>query len=76
MTDEYDDFNVGIDIKMKEKVFAFFKRLHSKNEFGGGSGAGMAIVKKVLDRHKVPIDFESEVGIGTTLIMEFENCAI
>jgi len=57
-------------------VFAFFKRLHAKTEFGGGSGAGMAIVKKVLDRHDVPIDFESKEGEGTTFIMDFKSCAV
>lgn len=70
------DNGIGIDFEMKDKVFAFFKRLYNRSEFGGGSGAGMAIVKKVLDRHKVPIDFESEMGKGTTFIMDFGSCIV
>lgn len=70
------DNGIGIAPEDKAKVFAFFRRLHAKTEFGGGTGAGMAIVKKVLDRHNVSIDFESEVGKGTTFIMDFSECNI
>lgn len=70
------DNGIGISQDHKEKVFAFFKRLHAKTEFGGGSGAGMAIVKKVLDRHKASIDYRSELGEGTTFLINFENSKI
>lgn len=70
------DNGIGIDLKFKEKVFSFFKRLHAKDEYGGGTGAGMAIVQKVLERHKATIDFESKIGEGTIFIMDFESCAV
>ena len=68
------DNGIGIDESMKNKVFAFFKRLHVKEEYGGGTGAGMAIVQKVLDRHKASIDFKSNLGEGTTFSIDFSNC--
>lgn len=65
------DNGIGINEKYKNKVFAFFKRLHAKDEYGGGTGAGMAIVKKVLDQHNATIDFKSKEGEGTTFILDF-----
>lgn len=67
------DNGIGIDESMKDKVFAFFKRLHAKDEYGGGTGAGMAIVQKVLDRHNATIDFQSKIGEGTTFILDFSK---
>lgn len=72
----FEDNGIGIDEKHKEKVFAFFRRLHSKNEYGGGTGAGMAIVKTVLYHHKTTIDFTSTIGKGTKFIMDFSKCAV
>lgn len=43
-----------------------FKRLHGRDQFGGGSGAGLAIVKKIIERHKGKIWIESVYGQGTT----------
>lgn len=67
------DNGIGIDESMKDKVFAFFRRLHAKDEYGGGTGAGMAIVQKVLDRHNATIDFASKIGEGTTFILDFSK---
>lgn len=72
----FKDNGIGIRAEDKEKVFAFFRRLHGKEEFGGGTGAGMAIVKTVLDRHGVSIDYQSEVGKGTTFILDCKSCAV
>lgn len=72
----FKDNGIGIRSEDKDKVFAFFRRLHGKEEFGGGTGAGMAIVKTVLDRHGVGIDYESEVGKGTTFILNCTSCAV
>lgn len=70
------DNGIGIDESMKDKVFAFFKRLHAKDEYGGGTGAGMAIVQKVLDRHGASIDFESKVGEGTVFFIDYTSCVV
>lgn len=60
------DNGIGIPKKHQERIFLMFKRLHHKDKFDGGSGAGLAIVKKIIQRHNGRIWLESEVGEGTT----------
>jgi signal transduction histidine kinase len=43
-----------------------FKRLHPRDSFGGGSGAGLTIVKKLVEQHFGRIWIESVHGQGTT----------
>jgi light-regulated signal transduction histidine kinase (bacteriophytochrome) len=43
-----------------------FKRLHGRDEFGGGVGAGLTVVKKVVQRHGGCIWLNSAVGAGST----------
>ena len=59
------DNGIGIDPKYHDQIFGIFKRLHSADEFEG-SGAGLSIVKKVIDDHKGKVWIESEAGKGTT----------
>jgi len=59
------DNGIGIDPKYHEKVFGIFQRLHSQDEFEG-SGAGLGIVKKVIDDHKGRVWIDSAAGKGTT----------
>jgi len=61
------DNGIGIDPKYHDKVFGIFKRLHSQDEFEG-SGAGLGIVKKVVDDHKGKVWIESEAGKGTKFL--------
>lgn len=63
------DSGVGFDNRYVEKLFQPFQRLH-KQTFQG-SGIGLAIVKKILDRHGATVSVESEVDHGTTFRIRF-----
>lgn len=59
------DNGIGIERQYFEKIFKVFKRLHVREAYGGGSGAGLAIVKKLVGQHSGKIWVESETGKGT-----------
>ncbi|GAB3293484.1 ATP-binding protein [Hymenobacter tenuis] len=60
------DQGIGIDAKHHETIFKIFKRLHSQEKFGGGTGAGLAIAKKMIEKHFGEIWVESVPGQGAT----------
>jgi len=61
------DNGIGIQDKHKDRVFNIFQRLHSMEEFEG-SGIGLAVCKKIIDRHQGEIWVESEFGKGTRFL--------
>jgi light-regulated signal transduction histidine kinase (bacteriophytochrome) len=60
------DNGIGIEEKHFENVFTIFKRLHPREKFGGGTGAGLTIAKKCIDLQCGDIWIESRLKEGTT----------
>lgn len=67
------DNGIGIPEKHQDAIFRIFKRLHPRERFGGGTGAGLTIVKKIVERHNGRIWVESEPGHGTTFYFTLQR---
>jgi len=59
------DNGIGIEEKYAERIFKIFQRLHTRDEYPG-TGIGLAVCKRIVDRHGGKIWIKSSLGEGTT----------
>ena len=57
------DNGIGIDPRFQDRIFTIFQRLHERGRYPG-SGIGLSIVKKIVERHKGHVRVESDIGRG------------
>jgi light-regulated signal transduction histidine kinase (bacteriophytochrome) len=73
---EVSDNGIGFDQKYVDRIFTPFQRLHPRSEYGG-TGIGLAICRRIVERHGGTITAKSEEGKGSLFIIDlpFENSA-
>ncbi len=66
------DNGIGIPESDHGEVVRLFRRLHARGAHGGGHGAGLAIVERIVQRHEGRLRIESSPGAGTTIAFTLE----
>ena len=59
-----NDNGIGFDQQYADKIFELFQRLHTRNEYQG-TGIGLAVCKKIVDKHNGTINVSSKINEGT-----------
>lgn len=69
------DNGIGFDEKYLDRIFNPFQRLHERQQFSG-TGIGLAIVRKIAERHQAVISARSEQGVGSTFRITFRPVSV
>lgn len=65
---KFSDEGIGFDPQYADRIFNLFQRLHGRDEYSG-TGIGLALCRKIIERHGGSIDAESELGRGAIFIL-------
>ena len=68
------DNGIGIPERMRPEVFTIFRRLHAADAYGGGSGAGLTIARKIVETHGGRIWIDPAYQDGTCFWFTIGNC--
>jgi light-regulated signal transduction histidine kinase (bacteriophytochrome) len=63
-----EDNGIGFEEKYLDKMFAVFQRLHGRNEYEG-TGVGLAVCRRITDRHHGAISAKGQLGQGATFVV-------
>jgi light-regulated signal transduction histidine kinase (bacteriophytochrome) len=67
------DDGIGIAPRHHETIFKLFKRLHAPEKYAGGTGAGLAIARKMVEKHGGELWVESVAGQGATFFLSLSK---
>lgn len=67
------DNGIGIEPRNFQSVFKIFRRLHGRDDFGGGTGTGLTIARQIVQRHGGQVWVESAPQQGSTFLFSLPN---
>jgi signal transduction histidine kinase len=69
---EFEDNGIGFEEKYLDRIFKLFQRLHERGVYEG-AGMGLAICRKIVERHGGTITAQSAPGVGSTFVVELPS---